>query len=895
VEAPGSQTPFWWRTGLIAALSATAVLLWLGAAPAHAIVLSVGGQTYGLTPIRGVMPQASATSHRLIQRSGTARSFDGPPEGGGPLVYNGGPVLHTVVSHVIYWDPGGEFTAATKSVIGKFFTDVGADSGKPSNVFAVGGQYSDGAGRALYSASFSGALVDKEAYPATGNCSIPKAGDQGPPYTKCLFDSQVKEGLKEFITKENLSIGSSAQYFVLFPHKVVTCFNQTEEEIEKFGQICSNNFFCAYHSSINGGAPKEIIYSDIPFSLLDTGNVKSCQDDGNEALLQHPNGDISGTNATTRFADVALKYTSHEYIEASTDPLGTAYFDTNGQEIGDKCNGVHGNGSGVGYDPNSFLPTLGGKASEENLFNQSINADHYYIQSEWDNAAKACTMQPVPMSGVGFTHEPASGLVGSPISFKGAAVDLYPGLSVVWKWGDGTESPGLSPSHTYAAVGKYVVTMTAKDEFVFLAPPPVTQTVEVSKASQTIGFTSSSPSPANVGASYEVAAEASSKLAVALTIDGSSGSACSMAGSKVEFKAIGTCTIDANQAGNATYNAAPQVQQVITVKNGQAISFTSVAPGSAVVGGPTYEVNAEAKPSGLPVALTIDASSSTVCTIAGSIVSFVGGGTCTIDANQAGNPSYNAAPQVQQSLAVARLSQTIIFTSAAPASAISGGSTYAASATSSSGLPVALTIDASTTSVCTIAGSTVSFTGPGRCTLDANQGGNAGYNPASQVQQSFAVAAPVMLTPALHGGLGPEPTPPNGSFLQGAISFDANMGTVSLSETVSDPGTLSWLLTFQNGKFGVFASSAKCKVGSVRLGGKCRPSKIVFARGTRLVAAPSTIRLRLKPSTSALKALRNTLKQKKGLPVTATFTFQSSLGGPLVSHTQTLLVKLKKR
>jgi len=51
---------------------------------------------------------------------------------------------------------------------------------------------------------------------------------------------------------------------------------------------------------------------------------------------------------------------------------------------------------------------------------------------------------------------------------------------------------------------------------------------------------------------------------------------------------------------------------------------------------------------------------------------------------------------------------------------------------------------------------------------------------------------------------------------------------------------------------------------------------------------------KLRPSPSALKALKNALKQKKGLLVTASFTFQSSLGGNPVSRTQTITVKLKR-
>ena len=88
-------------------------------------------------------------------------------------------------------------------------------------------------------------------------------------------------------------------------------------------------------------------------------------------------------------------------------------------------------------------------------------------------------------------------------------------------------------------------------------------------------------------------------------------------------------------------------------KGNQTISFTSTAPAGATVGGPTYTVTATAT-SGLPVTFTIDASATSVCSISGSTVSFLGVGTCVIDANQAGNANFNAAPQVQQSFAVGK-------------------------------------------------------------------------------------------------------------------------------------------------------------------------------------------------------------------------------------------------
>jgi hypothetical protein len=91
----------------------------------------------------------------------------------------------------------------------------------------------------------------------------------------------------------------------------------------------------------------------------------------------------------------------------------------------------------------------------------------------------------------------------------------------------------------------------------------------------------------------------------------------------------------------------------------QTITFTSPPPPNAVVGGPSYPVSATGGASGSPVSFSVDASSSSVCSISGSTVSFIGVGTCVIDANQAGNAAYSAAPQVQLSFNVVLETQAI--------------------------------------------------------------------------------------------------------------------------------------------------------------------------------------------------------------------------------------------
>ena len=245
------------------------------------------------------------------------------------------------------------------------------------------------------------------------------------------------------------------------------------------------------------------------------------------------------------------------------------------------------------------------------------------------------------------------------------------------------------------------------------------------------------------------------------------------------------------------------------------------------------------------------------------------------------------------------VTQTITFTSTAPTSPAVGG-TYAVTATASSGLPVVFSIDPASTSGCSIQESTVSFSAPaGTCVIDADQRGDGSFSSAPRQQQVVTVSETLTPTFSLpretltvsKSGTGA----PNSQFSALAASVNQRTGAVTFKGTVSQAGTFSWLLTFQNGKFGVFtASSKKCGKGQVKLTGKCRPALITYAKGSRAVAA-GAFSFTVKPTASALKALQDALKHRRGLPVTATVTFQSSLGGRPTTQTQTPTVKLKTK
>ena len=133
----------------------------------------------------------------------------------------------------------------------------------------------------------------------------------------------------------------------------------------------------------------------------------------------------------------------------------------------------------------------------------------------------------------------------------------------------------------------------------------------------------------------------------------------------------GTCSVIANQAGNANYSAAAQVTQTTNATQAsQTITFTTNAPASAAYG-TNFTVAATGGASGNSLVFTSAGS----CSNSGATYTMTSGtGTCSVIANQAGNTNYSAATQVTETTNATLASQTITFTTPAPASAGYGNS-----------------------------------------------------------------------------------------------------------------------------------------------------------------------------------------------------------------------------
>jgi len=329
---------------------------------------------------------------------------------------------------------------------------------------------------------------------------------------------------------------------------------------------------------------------------------------------------------------------------------------------------------------------------------------------------------------------------------------------------------GSNNTITGVAAGTCTIAADQPGNAIYYFAPEVTQTIQV-KANQTITF---GPVPVllTAGSTVTVTATASSGLPV--TLSSSDTTVCTVTGTTVFGVASGTCTIAADQAGDATYNAAPQVTVSFPVKTNQSITFAVV---SALTVGGSVTLSATAS-SGLPV--TFSSLTTTICTVSGSTVTGVAPGTCTIAADQAGDSSWNPAPEVTQNVTVTAAGatpQTITF-GAAPALTVGG--TAPVSATASSGLPV--TFSSLTTTICTVSGFTVTGVAAGTCTVAANQGGNATYAPAPQVTQNITVTAAAPTPQTITFGAAPTLTVGT----SGTLSATASSGLpVTFSSTTA--------------------------------------------------------------------------------------------------------------
>ena len=331
---------------------------------------------------------------------------------------------------------------------------------------------------------------------------------------------------------------------------------------------------------------------------------------------------------------------------------------------------------------------------------------------------------------------------------------------------------------TGVTAGTCTITASQSGNLYYSAATPTQANATVGKGSQTIGAITATSGGVTVtkfpiGGTATLSATASSGLAVAFGATPSN--VCTISGNVVTGVGAGTCSLTANQAGDANYFAATQVNGSLAVLLTQTITF---AGPSGLTAGQTLALSATttASPSNsYPV--TFNSTTPTQCSVTGSVAAgfsvnglTAGTNNCSIVASQAGDNVYAPAPDVSRTVSVAQGTQTIgAITLTAP---MSVGATVTASASASSGLPVS--ISAGPASVCTNNGNQVTGVAVGYCTLVASQAGNVNYQAAPTQTADFYVNKGVQSIGAI--------TASNGTGVTTKVGI---AGTVTLSATAT--------------------------------------------------------------------------------------------------------------
>ena len=158
------------------------------------------------------------------------------------------------------------------------------------------------------------------------------------------------------------------------------------------------------------------------------------------------------------------------------------------------------------------------------------------------------------------------------VQFKDGAVNLGTPQALV--------AGAASVATSALSVASHSITADYSGDGTYTASTSAVFTHVVSKANQTITFTSSAPAGAVVGGTTHGRRHGHLRPHSGIQqFDAVGRTSGGLNGSAINFIAAKNCTVAANQAGNGNFNAAPQVTQSFAVGTGsQTIAFTSTAP-----------------------------------------------------------------------------------------------------------------------------------------------------------------------------------------------------------------------------------------------------------------------------------------------------------------------------
>lgn len=343
----------------------------------------------------------------------------------------------------------------------------------------------------------------------------------------------------------------------------------------------------------------------------------------------------------------------------------------------------------------------------------------------------------------------------------------------------GTGGTAYGPSATApTAVGSYSATIEYAGSDNYTAGSS-SAAFSIGQASQTISFDLSGVTGTAYGdGPFSIAGTATASSGLPVSFASQTASVCTVSGTEVTLAGAGTCTIRASQPGDANFSAAPSVDQSFGVAR--------ATPSCSVTG---YSTTYDGAPHTATGSCTgVGGASLAGLDLSGTTHTDAGSYTDAWAFTDATGNYADASGSVAD--AIAKAPQTVAFTSADP-SPVNKGDSFTPTASASSGLPVAITVDPASSAVCSISAlGVVTIDAPsGTCVLNADQpgDGNRLAAPRQQMQVTVANRKPVcspasvevVMNVALSGTA--DCSDPDGSAIVGyAIATDGALGHAAI-------------------------------------------------------------------------------------------------------------------
>ena len=459
--------------------------------------------------------------------------------------YNGGPVMPSNTDYMVLWSPNGisAYPDGYITGIAQWFTDLAHDSGGNQNTDSVSAQYQDLTGAfARYATTFGGVLVDTQQYPAA---ECPVNNPVVACLTDAQIQTEMERFVAAKGLPKDLS---HEYFLMTPPHVENCFSNDPTMQFGgcSAGEVPSSlAFYCAYHE--NTTIEPFLIYANDPFVAgnpgCDDGNHPNGFWDGelSGGLSHEQNESVSDPIPNDAWTIGVGRLQGFEIGDVCDGQNGTPLGTHNGADFNQIINGhfywyqMEWSNSGrdclqrlasVGTLPIASFKVTSGSGLTLNFDASGSTAPSGLDSFVWQfndvlNAQAVATNRPMishtfPSAGAfsvgltvigrgglsggtggivvtgqnglssGFTSSPAGSTQSRTLNFNAlfSTMSALPVEVNLWEFGDGSTGAGLSPTHTYARAGTYVVTLVQFSGVGSAFPgagaaPIVTQTITV--------------------------------------------------------------------------------------------------------------------------------------------------------------------------------------------------------------------------------------------------------------------------------------------------------------------------------------------------------------------------------------------------------------------------------